>query len=101
MPMIFALVDLAREWINENNEKFRVVNKGEADSQEESNMQELSTLQSLKDRSEVINAKGGKWNSVIGLIGTCMLYTPDDNDGDKNNNSNNNDDNNSNGNSNI
>ena len=63
MPMIFALVDLAKEWINENNEKFRGFDK------EESNMQELSAPQSLKDRSEVINAKGGKWNFVIGLIG--------------------------------
>lgn len=69
MPMIFALVDLAKEWINENNEKFRGFDKGEADSHEESNMQELSAPQSLKDRSEVIKVKGGKWNFVIGLIG--------------------------------
>lgn len=69
MPMIFGLIDLTKEWMKENSERFKGLEKRKSDSDEECNEEELTISQRLKDRCDVINAKGGKWNFVIGLIG--------------------------------
>ena len=69
MPMVFSLVDSAKEWINENAVRFKSSEEdktvvGEADEEDNSLIS-----QSVKDKLEIVNAKGGRWNFVIGLIG--------------------------------
>lgn len=72
MPMVFGLVDSAKEWINENAGK---INSSEQDENEvvetdkEVNDDDSINLQDIKDKLEMINAKGGRWDFVIGLIG--------------------------------
>lgn len=72
MPMVFGLVDSAKEWINENAGKINSLEKDESlvvETDEEVNDQDSINLENVKDKLEMINAKVGKWNFVIGLIG--------------------------------
>ena len=72
MPMIFGLVDSAKEWIIENIEKFKSSGgdkTGAAETDEEENTEDSVISQNLKDKLDIVNAKGGRWNFVIGLIG--------------------------------
>lgn len=75
MPMVFGLVDSAKEWINENVVKFRTCEEGKTaagETEEEDNTQESLISESLKDKLEIANAKGGRWNFIIGLIGNLI-----------------------------
>lgn len=72
MPMVFGLVDLAKEWINENATKVNSFQRDQAavlESDEEIDDQDSMNLENLKDKLEIISAKGGRWDFVIGLIG--------------------------------
>lgn len=72
MPMIFGLVDSAKEWTIENIEKFKSSEgdkTGAAEIDEEENTEDSVISQNLKDKLDIVNAKGGRWNFVIGLIG--------------------------------
>ena len=72
MPMVFGLVDSAKEWINENVGKINSLEKNESavvETDKEGNDQDSINLQNVKDKLEMINAKGGRWDFVIGLIG--------------------------------
>ena len=72
MPVVFSLVDSAKEWINENAVRFKSSEEDKTaveEADEEDNTQESLISQSVKDKLEIVNAKGGRWNFVIGLIG--------------------------------
>lgn len=72
MSMIFGLVDSAKEWLVENMGKFKSFEKDKtaaAEMDEEDNTQDSMISQNLKDKLEIVNAKGGRWNFIIGLIG--------------------------------
>lgn len=78
MPMVFGLVDSAKEWINQNADKINGFDKNEtsvAETDEEVNDQDSMNLQNVKDKLEMINARGGRWDFVIGLIGNLLLFT--------------------------
>lgn len=72
MPMVFGLVDSAKEWIGENAMKLNGFQEDQAakvESDEETDDKDSFNLENLKDKLEIINAKGGRWDFVIGLIG--------------------------------
>ena len=75
MPMVFGLVDAAKEWINENVGKFKSseeVKTAAGETDEEDETQDSLIPQNLKDKLEIVNSKGGKWNFIIGLIGNIL-----------------------------
>ena len=72
MPMIFGLVDSAKEWLVGNMGKFKSFEEDKAAAagvDEEDNIQDSMISQNLKGKLEIVNAKGGRWNFIIGLIG--------------------------------
>ena len=76
MPMVFGLVDLAKEWIHENAGKFNIVEKDETvlvETEEEVSDQDSVNLQNVKEKLEMMNVRGGRWDFVIGLIGNQFV----------------------------
>ena len=67
MPVIFGVVDSAKEWIMENKGKFKCFEEDKTAAAEIDKDTLIS--QNLKDKLEIVNAKGGRWNFIIGLIG--------------------------------
>ena len=75
MPMVFSLVDSAKEWINENAGKFNIIEKDETlllETEEEVSDQDSMNLQNVKEKLEMMNVRGGRWDFVIGLIGNLL-----------------------------
>lgn len=77
MPMVFGLVDSAKEWINENTGKFNIVpGKDETvviEHEEEVSDQDSVNLQNVKEKLEMMNVRGGRWDFVVGLIGNLLF----------------------------
>lgn len=72
MPMVFGLVDSAKAWVEENAMRFNGFQGDQAveiESDEETDGQDSIYLENFKDKLEMSNAKGGRWDFVIGLIG--------------------------------
>lgn len=75
MPMVFSLVDSAKEWINENAGKFNIIEKDETvllETEGEVSDQDSVNLQNVKEKLEMMNVRGGRWDFVIGLIGNLL-----------------------------
>lgn len=77
MPMVFGLVDSAKEWINENAGKFSYVpGKDETvviEHEEEVSDQDSMNLQNVKEKLEMMHTRGGRWDFVVGLIGNLLF----------------------------
>ena len=77
MPMVFALIDAAKEWINENAVRFKSSEgekKAVCETEDNENSPDSLTPQNLKDKLETAKyVKGGRWNFVIGLNGNLTL----------------------------
>ena len=76
MPMVFGLVDSAKEWIHENAGKFNFVEKEETvllETEEEVSDQHSVNLQNVKEKLEMMTVKGGRWDFVVGLIGNLLF----------------------------